>query len=76
MIDHKLRVVNITNNLEKYPEYTDDTKEFPYLVEHVGDEIEVFVVEPDTSGVSFWRANYFFHYTNVREFLVDAQQVK
>lgn len=75
MIDHKLRVVIITNNLAEYPQHKDDTNEFPHLVEYVEDEEEIFIADP-LNPDEFWTARDFFYCVNVREFLVDAQQLE
>lgn len=75
MTDHKLRVITLTNNLKKYPQYADDTKEFSYLVGTVQDEVDTFVVDTDTLG-GFWCADEFFQCVNVREFLVNPRQLE
>ncbi len=51
-----LRVVTITNNLEAYPEFTKDTLEFTFLVGHIEDEVETFIVGED----DYWRQQDFF----------------
>jgi len=70
---HKLRVVQVTNNLETNPDCLADTKEFPNLVSYVEDECAMFVV--DTTDGRFWPVNEFFHMVNVMEFLVDSVQL-
>lgn len=73
MLDHRLRVVAITNNLVDYPECVKDTEEFPNLIEYVEDEMAIFVV--DTTNNNFWRADEFFYMVEVTEFLVDSKQL-
>ena len=64
----QFRVVVITNNLEEYPEYRENTEEFPEMVPYVEDEVRVFV----SGGGDFWPANEFFDMVSVTRFTVDA----
>ncbi len=68
----QFRVVIITNNLEKYPQFREDTEEFLDLVVYIEDEIEVLVI--DTRDGGSWPANEFFDITNVRHFIVDSSE--
>lgn len=65
----KLRVVNITNVPEAYPECRKDTADFADLVVHVKDETARFVV--DEVGERFWPADEFFNMNNVKEIMAD-----
>ncbi|KPK54172.1 MAG: hypothetical protein AMS22_06325 [Thiotrichales bacterium SG8_50] len=59
----KYRVVKITNNVDRYPECADDTAKYPDLVQHVEDEMELFIISADTGR--FWPAGDFFYMTDV-----------
>ena len=61
----KYRVVKISNNVEEYPDCAADTQEFPHLVKHVEDEMDIFII--DVNG-DFWEAECFFHSTSITEF--------
>lgn len=74
MINRKLRVVQVTNNLEANPECANDTKEFPDLISYIEDEYAMFIV--DSVNGDFWPANEFFYMINVTEFLVDSKQLR
>jgi len=67
----KLRVVTVTNNLDRNPHHWDDTEEFMYLIDEVEDEVETFVVDEDGG---FWKASEFFHCTNITNFIVDSSE--
>ena len=68
----KFRVVTVTNDLEAYPQYREDTDEFPYLADRlVEDEIETFVVDEDGG---YWEAKDFFSGTNITYFIVDSSE--
>lgn len=74
MLDHKLRVVKITNNFESYPECINDTNEFPNLIPYVEDEMAIFIVDSvDDDG--WWTAKEFFYMVPITEFLVDLSQL-
>ena len=66
----QFRVVTVTNNLEAHPQYREDTREFPRLVQHIEDAVEVFVVDMRDGG--FWVASDFFYGTNITHFVVDS----
>lgn len=59
------RVLKITNNVSGYPECKKDTEEFPYLVQKVEDEMDLFIV--DENGTDY-PANEFFYMVSVEEF--------
>ncbi|MCK5316865.1 MAG: hypothetical protein KAJ55_03070 [Anaerolineales bacterium] len=61
----KYRVVKISNNIEEYPDCAADTKEFPYLIKHVEDEMDIFII---AENGDFWEAECFFHSTSITEF--------
>lgn len=63
------RVVIITNNLKEYPQYQDDTKEFPDMVPYVEDEVAVFVSNAD----DFWPASEFFDMVSITDFFVPLE---
>lgn len=69
----KFRVVTITNNLEEYPQYRDDTEEFPEMVFYVvEDEVDTFVV--DTRNGDFWPAREFFNMVTISYFIIDSAE--
>lgn len=67
------RVVNISNNIDEYPECKKDTEQFPHLVKHVGDEMDTFIV--DENG-KFWPAGEFFSMVTVINFKVQKTLTK
>ena len=60
------RVVTISNNLQKYPQFVEDSADFPQLVEYVEDECAVFVV--DLSDGDFYPASEFFMMATIKYF--------
>ena len=74
MLDYKLCVVTITNSIENYPQFTEETKEFPGLVEYIDDEVEIFVVV-DNNPEIFWYAHDFFNMVSIKSFLVDREEL-
>lgn len=68
---NKYKIVTVTNRIDKYPQFIDDSKLYPFLIEHIGFykssefddfefEIDTFVVEEVTG--KFWNAEIFFEY--------------
>ncbi len=68
----QFRVVTITNNVDRYPQYREDTEEFPDLVVFVEDEFESLVVDPRDGN--FWKVNEFFDCVDIRHFIVDSSE--
>ena len=69
----EFRVVTITNDLDKFPQYQEDTEEFPEFVEILKHHVETYVVDPrDGCG---WEASEFFDRTGVTRVVVDAEEV-
>ncbi len=68
----KFRVVTVTNNLEEYPQYRDDTEEFPEIVSYVEDEANTFIV--DTRDGDFWPAREFFDMVTISHFFIDSAE--
>ena len=66
----KYRVLKITNNVEKYPECKEDTKEFPDLVNYVKDEMELIIMNERDDWVF---ADEFFFTHTVKEFNVEGE---
>lgn len=60
----KFKIVKITNNIKKFPEYKVDTEEYPILIKYINplEEIETFVICLVKN--KFWTASYFFDYIN------------
>lgn len=65
----RLLVVTVTKDVEKYPEFAEDTLKNPSLVGYIEDEVESFVVDPEGG---FWTAAEFFDCTNVSSFYVEG----
>lgn len=61
------KVVHITKNVEGYPQYAADTKEYPHLVKYVDDETDTFVVAADDPQ-DFYPASEFFFMLHVESF--------
>lgn len=59
---NKFKILKITNNIKKYPEYKLDTEEYPYLIKYINnlEEIETFVISLVTNKI--WVASHFFEY--------------
>jgi len=72
-LNRKLRVVEVTNDLDNCPEFADASAEYPQLVERVEDESAVFVVDTETGD--FWPAAEFFHMVAVTAFLVNPAEL-
>lgn len=69
----KLRVVTVTTNLEGYPQFREDTYEFPHLADRlVEDDFETFIVDEDGG---FWEAKDFFSGTNITHFIIDPNEL-
>jgi len=67
------RVVTVTNDVSEYPQYTDDSLEFPDLVDHIEDELETFVISSDGD---YCNARDFFNMTDVKKFTVADRTLK
>lgn len=65
---YNFRVLRITNNIEDYPDCEKDTLEFPDLVEHVSDEMDIFIFNLETGN--FWKAGDFFYEVSLSGFYV------
>ena len=61
----KYRVVKISNSVEEYPDCVADTKEFPHLIKHIEDEMQLFVI---AENGDFWDAEEFFNMNSITEF--------
>lgn len=61
----KYRVLKISNNVREYPECEQDSIEFPHLVEHLGDEMDIFIMNEKGA---YCLATEFFNTVDVREF--------
>ena len=60
------RVLRISNNLEEYPDCTEDTLEFPDMVEYLDDEMDIFVYCNETG--EFWHSDEFFSMVGMTTF--------
>lgn len=69
----EFRVITITNDLDKFPQFQDDTDEFPELVETMEHYVETLVVDPRDG--CHWRASEFFNNTDVTRIIVDTAEV-
>ena len=69
----KLQLVTVTNNLDKHPQYHEESEDFPWLVKQVEDEVETFVFDEEYGG--YWKSREFFDRTNVTHFIVDSNEV-
>lgn len=67
----KFRIVNVTTDLDEYPQYREDTEEFAHLIVYVEDDFETFIVDEDGG---FWEAKDFFYCTNITHFIVDSTE--
>ena len=67
-----LRVVTVTDDIEANPEFAADTKEFPYLVDYIEDEIETFIVGED----DFWRHQDFFLLGDIKRFTITEGYIE
>ena len=65
---YNFRVLKITNNIEDYPDCEKDTLEFPYLAEHVSDEMDIFIFNLETG--KYWKSEDFFHEVSLDGFHV------
>lgn len=63
------KVVKISNNLEEYPECKKDTDDHPNLIEHVNDEMDIFIIDNDGG---WCRADDFFYNENIKAFLAEV----
>ncbi len=61
-----LRVVTVTNNLIEYPQYKEESYEFPHLVHEIGDEVETFIIGDD----DYWRTRDFFLLGGIKHFVI------
>jgi hypothetical protein len=68
-----LRLVTVTNNLDRYPQHHEESEEFPHLVKQVADEVETFVFDEEYGG--YWTTREFFDCTNVTHFIVDSTEL-
>ncbi len=68
----QFRVVTITDDLAKYPQYHEDTEEFSDLVVFLTDPIESFVVDPRDGN--FWPIEEFFNDTDISHFVIDSSE--
>lgn len=75
-MNKRLIIVSITNDVEAYPDDTEDNARFPHLVSYVeeGDGAQ-FVVDPDDPLNVFWPASEFFAMVPVTKFLVDSEEL-
>lgn len=64
------RVVKITNNIEAYPDCKQDTEEFPNIVFHVEDEMDLFIVDSDGK---FWPSDEFFSMVEIKKFTTEDE---
>lgn len=60
-------VVTVTNNLEEYPEYKEDTEKFPELIEEIEDEIETFILCENR----VYKAEEFFYQVDIKSFTTE-----
>lgn len=68
----KLRVVTVTTDVDQYPQYREDTEEFPNLVVFVEDDFETFIVDEDGG---YWEAKDFFDCVNITHFIVESSEL-
>ncbi len=68
----QFHIATVTDDLDKYPQYREDTEEFSDLVVHLTGTIETFVIDPRDGN--FWPANEFFKDTDVRHFVIDSSE--
>ncbi len=69
----EFRVITITNDLDKFPQFREDTEEFPDLVKEMEHYVETLVVDPRDGR--YWPASDFFDDTGVTRIIVDAAEV-
>ena len=67
------RIVRISKNVEEYPDCADDTAEFPHLVRHIQDEMDIFVVLVGQEAEKFWPASEFFLMVSASEFTITKE---
>lgn len=70
---HRLHVARITNNPKEYPDCVEDSEEYPEIIEYVEDEMDLFIVDPETRN--FWPAKEFFLMVGIRDFLVSVDEL-
>lgn len=63
---YNFRVLNISSNLRKFPDSVSDTTEFPFLIDYLEGEQDLFVYCLNTG--EFHKAKDFFYDINVRSF--------
>jgi hypothetical protein len=68
-----LRLVTVTNNLDRYPQHHEDSEDYPWLVNQIEGEVETFVFDEEDGG--YWTLREFFDCTNVTHFIVDSTEV-
>ena len=66
------RIVNITEDLVENPHMRSDTEEFPFLVDYVEDEFDVFIVNKNDKD-EFYKASEFFLMTEFKEFKITRE---
>ena len=68
----QFQVITITNDIERYPQFREDSEEFCHLIEFIDDEVETFIVDERDDG--FWTADEFFDCTRITTFVVDSME--
>lgn len=61
-------VVWVTKNVEKNPQYKEDTEMYPHLIPFIEDEDQGFVVDLETGD--HWKVDEFFYIEPVKKFQV------
>ena len=69
----EFRVITITSDLDNFPQYQEDTEEFPELIETMTHYVETLVVDPRDCGC--WKASEFFDATDITRVVVDVAEV-
>lgn len=62
----KYKVITVTNNLENYPKYAENNKNYPQLIKYIKDECTTFIVST-TDPDDFYPANEFFMMKKILE---------
>jgi len=62
----KYKVIQITNDPGNYPQCVEDSSDYPDLIKHLDDEMDIFILEVETGYV--YPASEFFFMTSIKEF--------